>query len=97
MIDYQITDVVDHSVMKLDVFDLISNMPSTEIETRGYFGKHKSVISNSNWDDYTEIKSEIWPFFLTPNDQKKYFDSIENKFPDRRWDNWVVEPSWFNQ
>ena len=54
MIDYQITDVVDHSVMKLDVLDLISNMPSTEIETRGYFGKHKSVISNSNWDDYTE-------------------------------------------
>ena len=51
MIDYQITDVVDHSVMKLDVLDLISNMPSTEIETRGYFGKHKSVISNSNWDD----------------------------------------------
>ena len=48
MIDYQITDVVDHSVMKLDVLDLISNMPSTEIETRGYFGKHKSISFKSN-------------------------------------------------
>ena len=28
MIDYQITDVADHSVMKLDILDLISNMPS---------------------------------------------------------------------
>ena len=35
MIDYQITDVTDHSVMKLDVLDLIDNMPSMQIETKG--------------------------------------------------------------
>ena len=40
MIDYQITDVIDHSIMKLDVLDLISNMPSAEIETKGYYGKY---------------------------------------------------------
>ena len=97
MIDYQITDVVDHSVMKLDVLDLIDNMPSMEIQTKGYFGKYESIISNTNWDDQTDIKGEIWPFFLTPNDQEKYFDSIENKFPNRRWNNYVVDVSWFNQ
>ena len=36
-------------------------------------------------------------FLLTPNDQEKYFDSIENKFPNRRWNNYVVDVSWFNQ
>ena len=97
MIDYQITDVVDHSVMKLDVLDLIDNMPSMEIQTKGYFGKYESIISNTNWDDQTDIKGEIWPFFLTPNDQEKYFDSIENKFPNRKWNNHVVDVSWFNQ
>ena len=97
MIDYQITDVTDHSVMKLDVLDLIDNMPSMEIQTKGYFGKYESIISNTNWDDQTDIKGEIWPFFLTPNDQEKYFDSIENKFPNRRWNNYVVDVSWFNQ
>ena len=84
MIDYQITDVVDHSVMKLDVLDLIDNMASKELTTTGYHGKHNSIISNTNWDDQTDIKGEIWPFFLTPNDQEKYFDSIENKFPNRK-------------
>ena len=58
MIDYQITDVVDHSVMKLDVLDLIDNMPSMEIQTKGYFGKYESIISNTNWDDQTDIKGE---------------------------------------
>ena len=51
MIDYQITDVVDHSVMKLDVLDLIDNMASKELTTTGYHGKHNSIISNTNWDD----------------------------------------------
>ena len=97
MIDYQITDVTDHSIMKLDVLDLIDNMPSMELETKGYYGKYDSIISNTNWDDQTDIKGQIWPFFLTPNDQKKYFDSLENKFPDRRWDKWRVDISWFNQ
>ncbi len=97
MIDYQITDVTDHSIMKLDVLDLIDNMPSMELETKGYFGNYDSIISNTNWDDQTDIKGQIWPFFLTPNDQKKYFDSLENKFPDRRWGNHVVDTSWFNQ
>ena len=97
MIDYQITDVTDHSIMKLDVLDLIDNMPSMEIETKGYYGKYESIISNTNWDDQTDIKGQIWPFFLTPNDQKKYFDSLQNKFPDRRWGSYVVDTSWFNQ
>ena len=97
MIDYQITDVTDHSIMKLDVLDLIDNMPSMELETKGYYGNYDSIISNTNWDDQTDIKGQIWPFCLTPNDQKKYIDSLENKFPDRRWDKWRVDISWFNQ
>ena len=97
MIDYQITDVTDHSIMKLDVLDLIDNMPSMELETKGYFGNYDSIISNTNWDDQTDIKGQIWPFCLTPNDQKKYIDSLENKFPDRRWGSWMVDTSWFNQ
>ena len=97
MIDYQITDVTDHSVMKLDVLDLIDNMPSMQIETKGYYGKYDSIISNTNWDDHSNVKSEIWPFFLTPGDQNTYINSIENKFPDREWDKWKVDISWFNQ
>ena len=97
MIDYQITDVIDHSIMKLDVLDLISNMPSAEIETKGYYGKYDSIISNTNWDDHSNVKGEIWPFFLTPGDQNIYINSIESKFPDREWDKWRVDISWFNQ
>ena len=43
------------------------------------------------------MKGEIWPFFLTPGDQSIYINSIENKFPDREWDKWRVDISWFNQ
>ena len=97
MIDYQITDVVDHSVMKLDVLDLIDNMASKELTTTGYHGKHNSIISNTNWDNKTDIKGEIWPYFLTSNDQIKYFNSIVNKFPDRKWNRKTIDVSWFNQ
>ena len=97
MIDYQITDVSDHSVMKLDVLDLIDNMASKELTTTGYHGKHNSIISNTNWDDKTDIKGEIWPYFLTSNDQIKYFNSIVNKFPDRKWNRKTIDVSWFNQ
>ena len=97
MIDYQITDVVDHSVMKLDVLDLIGNMASKELTTTGYHGKHNSIISNTNWDNKTDIKGEIWPYFLTSNDQIKYFNSIVNKFPDRKWNRKTIDVSWFNQ
>ena len=97
MIDYQITDVVDHSVMKLDVLDLIDNMASKELTTTGYHGKHNSIISNTNWDDKTDIKGEIWPYFLTSNDQINYFNSIVNKFPDRKWNRKTIDVSWFNQ
>ena len=97
MIDYQITDVSDHSVMKLDVLDLIDNMASKELTTTGYHGKHNSIISNTNWDDKTDIKGEIWPYFLTSNDQINYFNSIVNKFPDRKWNRKTIDVSWFNQ
>tara|TARA_A100000172_G_scaffold77651_1_gene62309 strand:+ start:474 stop:1052 length:579 start_codon:yes stop_codon:yes gene_type:complete len=97
MIDYQITDVVDHSVMKLDVLDLIDNMASKELTTTGYHGKHNSIISNTNWDNKTDIKGEIWPYFLTSNDQINYFNSIVNKFPDRKWNRKTIDVSWFNQ
>tara|TARA_B100001778_G_scaffold80994_1_gene65555 strand:- start:56 stop:634 length:579 start_codon:yes stop_codon:yes gene_type:complete len=97
MIDYQITDVSDHSVMKLDVLDLIDNMASKELTTTGYHGKHNSIISNTNWDNKTDIKGEIWPYFLTSNDQINYFNSIVNKFPDRKWNRKTIDVSWFNQ
>ena len=97
MIDYQITDVTDHSVMKLDILDLISNMPSKELKTNGFHGNYESVISNTNWDDHLTVRGDVWPYFLTPNDQINYFNSLISKFPDRKWNRKVVDISWFNQ
>ena len=97
MIDYLITDVADHSIMKLDILDLIGNMSSKKISTKDFYGKYESFISNTNWDDKSDFKNEIWPYFLTPNDQKNYFNSLINKFPDRKWDRKKIEVSWFNQ
>ena len=86
MIDYQITDVADHSVMKLDILDLISNMPSKELKTNGFHGNYESIISNTNWDDHLTVRGDVWPYFLTLNDQINYFNSLISKFPDRKWD-----------
>ena len=97
MIDYQITDVVDHSLMKLDILDLIDNMESKELTTKGYHGNYESIISNTNWDDHANIRGELWPFFLTPNDQINYFNSLISKFPDRKWNRKRIDVSWFNQ
>ena len=97
MIDYQITDVADHSVMKLDILDLISNMPSKELKTNGFHGNYESIFSNTNWDDHITVRGDVWPYFLTPNDQINYFNSLISKFPDRKWNRKVVDISWFNQ
>ena len=62
MIDYQITDVADHSVMKLDILDLISNMPSKELKTNGFHGNYESIISNTNLDDHITVRGDVWPW-----------------------------------
>ena len=72
-------------------------MSSKKISTKDFYGKYESFISNTNWDDKSDFKNEIWPYFLTPNDQKNYFNSLINKFPDRKWDRKKIEVSWFNQ
>ena len=41
MIDYLITDVADHSIMKLDILDLIGNMSSKKISTKDFYGKYE--------------------------------------------------------
>ena len=93
---YTVVDVIDHSIMKESVLDLIDNMPSKDVGVNmsnleddysdlGY--DYSSHISKTNWQDgiFGEEWAQIWPHFLSPADQFQVVNSIKNNYPDRDW------------
>ena len=105
---YTVVDVIDHSIMKESVLDLIDNMPSKDVGVNmsnleddysdlGY--DYSSHISKTNWQDgiFGEEWAQIWPHFLSPADQFQVVNSIKNNYPDRNWSKGEVTESWFNQ
>ena len=105
---YTVVDVIDHSIMKDSVLDLIDNMPSKDVGVNsinldddytdlGY--DYTSHISRTNWKDeiFGEEWAQIWPHFLSPADQIQVVKSIKNNYPDRDWSKGEVTESWFNQ
>ena len=105
---YTVVDVIDHSIMKESVLDLIDNMPSKDVGVNmsnleddysdlGY--DYSSHISKTNWQDgiFGEEWAQIWPHFLSPADQFQVVNSIKNNYPDRDWSSGEVTESWFNQ
>ena len=105
---YTVVDVIDHSVMKEFVLDLIDNMPSKDVGVNtinlddNYTDleyDYKSHISKTNWQDeiFGEEWAQIWPHFLSPTDQFQVVNSIKNNYPDRDWSKGEVTESWFNQ
>ena len=105
---YTVVDVIDHSIMKESVLDLIDNMPSKDVGVNmsnleddysdlGY--DYSSHISKTNWRDgiFGEEWAQIWPHFLSPADQFQVVNSIKNNYPDRDWSRGEVTESWFNQ
>ena len=105
---YTVVDVIDHSIMKDSVLDLIDNMPSKDVGVNsinldddytdlGY--DYTSHISRTNWKDeiFGEEWAQIWPHFLSPADQIQVVNSIKNNYPDRDWSSGEVTESWFNQ
>ena len=105
---YTVVDVIDHSIMKESVLDLIDNMPSKDVGE--YVGNldddyselgvgYESHISKTNWQDeiFGEEWAQIWPHFLSPSDQIQVVNSIRNNYPDRDWSTGEVTESWFNQ
>ena len=105
---YTVVDVIDHSMMKEFVLDLIDNMPSKDVGVNSinldddYTNleyDYTSHISKTNWQDeiFGEEWAQIWPHFLSPEDQIRVVNSIKNNYPDRDWSNGDVTESWFNQ
>ena len=105
---YTVVDVIDHSIMKDSVLDLIDNMPSKDVGVNsinldddytdlGY--DYTSHISRTNWKDeiFGEEWAQIWPHFLSPADQIQVVNSITNNYPDRDWSRGEVTESWVNQ
>ena len=105
---YTVVDVIDHSIMKESVLDLIDNMPSKDVGVNmgnleddysdlGY--DYSSHISKTNWRDgiFGEEWAQIWPHFLSPADQIQVVNSIKDNYPDRDWSSGEVTESWFNQ
>ena len=105
---YTVVDVIDHSIMKEFVLDLIDNMPSKDVGVNSinlddnYTDlecEYESHISKTNWQDeiFGEEWAQIWPHFLSPTDQFQVVNSIKNNYPDRDWSKGEVTESWFNQ
>ena len=105
---YTVVDVIDHSIMKESVLDLIDNMPSKDVGVNtinlddNYTDlecDYSSHISKTNWQDeiFGEEWAQIWPHFLSPEDQIRVVNSIKNNYPDRDWSSGEVTESWFNQ
>ena len=105
---YTVVDVIDHSTMKEFVLDLIDNMPSKDVgeylqnledDYSDVERDYTSHISKTNWQDdiFGEKWAQIWPHFLSPEDQIRVVNSIKNNYPDRDWSNGDVTESWFNQ
>ena len=105
---YTVVDVIDHSIMKEFVLDLIDNMPSKDVgvntinlddDYTDLNYDYTSHISKTNWQDeiFGEEWAQIWPHFLSPEDQIRVVNSIKNNYPDRDWSNGDVTESWFNQ
>ena len=105
---YTVVDVIDHSTMKEFVLDLIDNMPSKDVGVNtinlddNYTDldyDYTSHISKTNWQDeiFGEEWAQIWPHFLSPEDQIRVVNSIKNNYPDRDWSSGEVTESWFNQ
>ena len=105
---YTVVDVIDHSTMKEFVLDLIDNMPSKDVgeytvnlddEYTDLNYDYTSHISKTNWQDdiFGEEWAQIWPHFLSPEDQIRVVNSIKNNYPDRDWSSGEVTESWFNQ
>ena len=105
---YTVVDVIDHSIMKEFVLDLIDNMPSKDVGVNAvnlddnYTDleyDYTSHISKTNWQDeiFGEEWAQIWPHFLSPTDQFQVINSIKNNYPDRDWSSGEVTESWFNQ
>ena len=105
---YTVVDVIDHSIMKEFVLDLIDNMPSKDVGVNSinldddYTNleyDYTSHISKTNWQDeiFGEEWAQIWPHFLSPADQFQVVNSIKNNYPDRDWSSGEVTESWFNQ
>ena len=105
---YTVVDVIDHSIMKEFVLDLIDNMPSKDVGVNAvnlddnYTDlecDYESHISKTNWQDeiFGEEWAQIWPHFLSPTDQFQVVNSIKNNYPDRDWSKGEVTESWFNQ
>ena len=83
---YTVVDVIDHSIMKESVLDLIDNMPSKERvftinlddDYTDLEYDYASHISKTNWQD--EIFGEEWvkyAAFLSPTDQFQVVNSIK--------------------
>ena len=77
---YTVVDVIDHSIMKEFVLDLIDNMPSKDVGVdtinlddnyTDLERDYESHISKTNWQDeiFGEEWAQIWPHFLSPTDQ----------------------------
>ena len=105
---YTVVDVIDHSIMKESVLDLIDNMPHKDVGENtvnlddNYTDleyDYTSHISKTNWQDeiFGEEWAQIWPHFLSPTDQFQVINSIKNNYPDRDWSSGEVTESWFNQ
>ena len=105
---YTVVDVIDHSIMKEFVLDLIDNMPSKDVgvntinlddDYTDLNYDYTSHISKTNWQDdiFGEKWAQIWPHFLSPEDQIRVVNSIKNNYPDRDWSSGDVTESWFNQ
>ena len=105
---YTVVDVIDHSIMKEFVLDLIDNMPSKDVGVNAinldddYTDleyDYTSHISKTNWHDdiFGEEWAQIWPHFLSPADQIQVVNSIKDNYPDRDWSSGEVTESWFNQ
>jgi len=105
---YTVVDVIDHSIMKESVLDLIDNMPHKDVgeytvnlddEYTDLNYDYTSHISKTNWQDdiFGEEWAQIWPHFLSPADQIQVVNSIKNNYPDRDWSSGEVTESWFNQ
>ena len=106
---YTVVDVIDHSIMKEFVLDLIDNMPSKDVGVNSINldddytdleRDYTSHISKTNWQDDIfgeEWGSQICCIFLSPTDQFQVVNSIKNNYPDRDWSSGEVTESWFNQ
>ena len=105
---YTVVDVLDHSIMKEFVLDLIDNMPSKDVgeyalnleeDYSNVERDYTSHISKTNWQDdiFGEEWAQIWPHFLSPADQIQVVNSIKDNYPGRDWSSGEVTESWFNQ